>query len=133
MSSSRVEFRVIVGDLKEDTPRYRSKLANKLAGELRRIKLDVSLERTEGAKGTRGDPITIGTLLVAAASGGAVTALINLLGDWIFRNDQNQVEVEITKTPSGEIIGKRISVTGTGVSPDAQKEIIDKLLSELNG
>lgn len=67
-----------------------------------------------------GDVITWGTLLLTlAASGGAITTLINVLQAWLTRHDRRCVTLEIN--------GDKLQVTG--ISSAEQKQLIDAWLS----
>jgi Effector Associated Constant Component 1 len=44
--------------------------------------------------GKRGDPITLGAIVIAAASGGALTALVNTIGSYLSRDRRTEVEIQ---------------------------------------
>jgi hypothetical protein len=49
--------------------------------------------------GKRGDPITMGAIVIAAVSGsGALTALVNTIGSYLARDHRTEVEIQ---TPDG--------------------------------
>jgi len=55
--------------------------------------------------GLKGDPFTLGTLLLTLlASGGVVTTLINTIQSWISRHNQRSITLEIN--------GKKLEIKG---------------------
>jgi Effector Associated Constant Component 1 len=44
--------------------------------------------------GKRGDPITLGAIVIAAVSGGALTALVNTIGSYLARDRRTEVEIQ---------------------------------------
>jgi len=128
--TNELKLRIIVGESKTLGERYLDDLTSDLEAELLEEKLDVEPERTESSEGAYGDPITVGSLVVAAISGGLVTAVFNRITKWLDRNKISSVEVEIIKGPTGEVISERVKVTQSGVKPEDEKKIIDKVLKE---
>ena len=43
--------------------------------------------------GKRGDPLTLGAIVIAAVSGGALTALVNTIGSYLSRDKRTEVEI----------------------------------------
>ncbi len=57
--------------------------------------VQAELERTENSeKGSRGDAIAIGTILISMISGGVITALIQFLRDWALRGENRKVTIK---------------------------------------
>jgi hypothetical protein len=46
--------------------------------------------------GSRGDPVTIGTIVLAFVAGGGITAIIQALSDWTKRGENRKVVLKIT-------------------------------------
>ena len=68
-----------------------------LASDFRLLE-NVTVERTQetSISGARGDPISIGTLIVALLAGGAFTAIIQALRDWALRAENRKVSIKAT-------------------------------------
>ncbi len=49
-----------------------------------------------GISGSRGDPVTVGTIALALVTGGGVTAIIQALGDWLKRGENRKVTLKVT-------------------------------------
>ena len=84
------------------------KLAQQLLEDLSELDLespdwDITEQIPDDAKAV--EPVTIGSLLIAAASGGVITSLINLLKDWLIRNERGSITIETKE-------GDKISITG---------------------
>jgi hypothetical protein len=105
-------LKLTIGDREGDLERT-DELTQGLRTEL--LELEVAEIHFERAKevpaGSKGDPITIGTLLLSlAASGGVLTTLINAIQSFLSRNDKRTVTLEgkdgdkvtITGNPSAE-------------------------------
>jgi hypothetical protein len=84
--------------------------------------------------GAKGDPITVGTIIVSLASTGVLTALIELVKSWALRREGRTVkfkakvedrEVEFTYTPEGttpEAMGQFARTIVTAMQPKAPKK-----------
>jgi len=104
--------------------------AEKLAGLTRQLRTELMELDIESANLVRagkipagaktGEPITWGALLVTlAASGGVLTALINVLQSWLTRHEQRGVSLEVD--------GDKLEVKG--MSSQEQQQLIDAWLS----
>jgi hypothetical protein len=81
----------------------------------------VQLKRSESViKGSKGDAVTWGQLLIAfAASGSVFTTLITLFQAWVTRNERRALILEVE--------GDKLEITG--ISADEQQRLIDEWLS----
>jgi len=87
--------------------------------------LETDVERVEQVRaaaskpGAKGDPITLGALLVTlSASGGVLTTFITAVQSWLSHHEEKSVTLEI----GGD------KLTMTGVSSADQKRLIDQWL-----
>jgi len=92
------------------------------------LELDVdAVDYTHVSKapaGAKGDPITLGTLLVTlAASGGLLTTLINTVQSWLTRQERHAVTLEIG--------GDKLVITSS--SSEQQQRLIDDFISHHKG
>ncbi len=95
----------------------RGELARQLRQELCELDVNsVDFARAASAPArAKGDPVTLGTLLVTlAASGGVLTTLINAVQSWLARQERTSVTLEIG--------GDKLSITG--VSSEEQRRLI---------
>lgn len=106
------------------TGHLRDEIAELGAGEVR---LAPGAELPPGAKG---DPITVGSIVVALASAGVFTGLIELVKSWALRREGRTVkfkarvedrEVELTYTPEGTSPEEMSRFAGTIVTAMQQK------------
>ena len=77
-------------------PEEYEKVTRQLRAELKDLDVEsVRLVATDTAPvGAKGDPVTIGTLVVAlSASGGVFTTLIAVLHDWLRRHSGNSLQM----------------------------------------
>lgn len=73
------------------------------------------VRESPGQPGAKGDPITLGMLLVQlTTAGGAVTSVVHLVQNWLTRNERQSVTVQI----GGD------SITLTGATTHQQDELI---------
>lgn len=91
-------------------------LARQLSDELAELDtLSTELPRGDALpEGAKGDPITIGSILVMIAEAGGITSLITVLGSWLSRDEQRSVNLQIGDN--------KIEVTG--ISEAEQTELI---------
>jgi len=69
--------------------------------------------------GAKGDPVTLGTLLVTlAASGGVLTTVINTVQSWLTRQERHAITVEIG--------GDKLTITS--VSSEQQQRLINDFI-----
>ncbi len=101
---------------------YLAKLTQQLGADLLRLDVeDVALPGAEKApKGSKGDAVTWGQLVITlAASGGVFTTLITLLQAWVTRYERHTLTLEID--------GDKLEITG--ISSKEQKRLTDEWLS----
>ncbi len=75
----------------------RDRLARQLLAELAELDT-LSAELAPGAVvpvGAKGDPVTIGAILVKVAEVGGITGLIAILGSWLSRDERRTVTLQI--------------------------------------
>jgi hypothetical protein len=71
--------------------------------------------------GAKGDPATLGTLLVTlAASGGVLTTAINAVQSWLTRQDRRSVTVEVGKD----------KLVLSSVSSKQQQQLVDDFINQ---
>ena len=76
------------------------------------------------ARAKSGEPIILGKLLLTlAASGGVLTAILNVLQDWLTRYEERSVTLEIE--------GDKLQVTG--ISSEEQQRLINAWLTRHQG
>ena len=102
------------------------KLGRQLREELLELDVDAVDHVRSGSApvGTKGDPVTLGALIVTlAASGGVLTTLIGAVQSWITRHERGAVTLEIA--------GDKLAITG--VSSEQQQRLIDDFISHHKG
>jgi hypothetical protein len=91
--------RLVAGDDQEKSffmSREFSADVARLSGVVSRAPPTAALE-----SGNRGDPITLGIIIAAVSSGGALTALVGTIGSYLARDHRTEVEIQ---TPDGRKI-----------------------------
>jgi hypothetical protein len=77
--------------------------------------------------GKRGDPITMGAIVIAAvAGGGALTALVNTIGSYLARDHRTEVEIQTAD-------GRRVRISSQGFKPAELEETLRPLLDMAKG
>jgi hypothetical protein len=77
--------------------------------------------------GKRGDPITMGAIVIAAVSGsGALTALVNTIGSYLARDHRTEVEIQ---TPDG----RKVRISSQAFKPAELEETLRPLLDMSKG
>ena len=72
--------------------------------------------------GKKGDPITLGAIVIAAvAGGGALTALVNTIGSYLARDRRTEVEIQ---TPDG----RKVRISSQAFKPVELEETLRPLL-----
>jgi hypothetical protein len=82
---------------------------------------------TELPPGAKGDPITIGSIVVALASAGVFTALIELLKSWALRREGRTITVK-AKVGEREV---EMSYSPTETSPEEMTRFANTILGML--
>jgi hypothetical protein len=68
-----------------------------LLGDFRRLEgVTASIQQGPTPSGSRGDPVTVGTILLAAVSGGSINAIFQALGDWVKRGENRTVTLKVS-------------------------------------
>lgn len=68
-----------------------------LAGEFRQIEgVTADLPEHPAPPGSRGDPITVGTIALAFVTGGGVTAIVQALADWLKTGRNRKVVLKVS-------------------------------------
>ena len=72
--------------------------------------------------GRRGDPITMGAIVIAAVSGsGALTALVDTIGSYLGRDHRTEVEIQ---TPDG----RKVRISSEAFKPAELEETLRPLI-----
>ena len=125
MTKESVKLRIKVDAGPDVGAEKLQQLTYKLRKEL--LKLNVTAVDLESGgeipEGVKGDPVTVGTILVTLlASGGVITALIDVLKTWIKRQEKRSVTVEIG--------GDKISLNA--IPSREQQELLETFLKRHN-
>ena len=106
---------------------------DRLTGQLRRELLESGLDDVRRAApesppaGAKGDPITIGALVIGLAGSAAVSALVTgvcqIIRSWVIRGRERTVIVEID--------GRRLELKGA--TSDQHQQAIDAFVRSLDG
>jgi hypothetical protein len=58
--------------------------------------VNASIAQNAAVSGSRGDPISVGTIVLAFVSGGGVAAVIQALGEWRKRGENRKVVLKVS-------------------------------------
>ena len=58
--------------------------------------VNASIAENAAVSGSRGDPISVGTIVLAFFSGGGVAAVIQALGEWLKRGENRKVVLKVS-------------------------------------
>jgi len=106
---------------------------DRLTRQLRDEIAELDVEEVELAPGTelppgaKGDPITIGSIVVAMASAGVFTALIELLKSWALRREGRTITVK-AKVGEREV---ELTYSPTETSPEEMTRFANTMLGML--
>ena len=114
-----IHFRLTSGSLSDEEMDRLSRAVVKDAND-EGIPVSASAQTSDGVAGTRGDPITLGALALAAVTSGTVVALFNLLKSYVDRSEELNVEF----TRKG---GSAVKLSMKNVSLDKFKEVMHQL------
>jgi hypothetical protein len=80
----------------DSDPDRLDELTRTLRGDLEDLGIETAscTNPSLSAAGTKGDPVTVGTFLLALVSGGVVTTAITALKEWALRRDGRQATFE---------------------------------------
>jgi hypothetical protein len=81
----------------------------------------------EAPRGAKGDPITIGSLVVSLASAGVFTGLIELVKSWVLRREGRAVTLKV-KLPDREV---ELAYSPTGTSAEEMSRFTNAIVSTL--
>ena len=102
-------LRIIASDLgAEDLQDLTCELSQTLRKE---TEVDTTLPEGAGGPGTKGDPITLGTILITALTSGTVVALFNVLKSYFERRPTLEMEFQ---RPDGKTFKIRGETLGKG-------------------
>jgi hypothetical protein len=77
--------------------------------------------------GKKGDPITLGAIVIAAvAGGGALTALVNTIGSYLSRDHRTEVEIQT-------LDGRKIRISSQVFKREDLEETLRRLLALTRG
>jgi hypothetical protein len=119
MSDTPTQMVLTISGIGEDNPEELATATDQLRREL--LEIDVNsvqqMSCEELPVGARvADPVTLGALIVAfGASGGVFTKLIDVLHDWLGRDEKRSVTLEIA--------GDKMTVSGT--TEEESKRLVD--------
>ena len=109
----------------EELDRLTRQMRNEIAElDVEMVKLAQGEALPSGAKG---DPITIGTIVVALASAGVFTALIELLKSWALRREGRTITLKVRD-------GERemeLAYSPADTSPEEMARFVDKVIGVL--
>jgi hypothetical protein len=98
MTNSPERLLITIDPGPEADDELREEAARRLRGALTEVEVDAIHQVREAAApaGAKGDPVTLGTLLVTlAASGGVLTTLIGAVQSWLTRSERCSVTMQI--------------------------------------
>ncbi|MGA7386033.1 MAG: hypothetical protein WBW81_15465 [Methylocella sp.] len=73
--------------------------------------------------GKRGDPITLGAIIIAAVSGGgALTALVGTIGSYLSRDRRNEVEIQTRD-------GRKVRISSQAFNHKQMEELLRQSLA----
>jgi len=131
MHAKEIQFKISVGDPEIDEEDYLYKMTKDLRRELKRIELQADLVKGKKIQNTRGDIVTVGTLLVTAFTSGAITALINLIGNWI-KKRKTRFKFSFTETsPDGTVTEQIVEVDNANIDSKKVNDLFDKMADKL--
>jgi hypothetical protein len=122
---AEIVVRLLVGD--DDEKSFF--LSREFASDVARLSGVVSRAPPAAAPepGKRGDPITMGAIIIAAVSGsGALTALVNTIGSYLARD--HRTEVAISRPD-----GLKIKISAANSNLAALEEALRRLLLVMTG
>jgi len=110
----------------EKSPDEEDEMLGKITGQLRHELLELDIEKVEPNRtgklpeGARGDPFTLGTLILTlAASGGIFSKLIDTLQLWLQNRGSRQLSLEID--------GDKLTINGNPTK--SQQQLIDLFIN----
>lgn len=75
--------------------------------------------------GAKGEPVTLGTIVISLASAGVLTALVECLRSWLSRDDRHRVQL------LAEIEGNTIFIDSTQFSGEEVERLVAMVTSGL--
>lgn len=102
-------------------------ISNKLNDEVDNA--GVKLLEQEGQIGTKGDPLTIGTIILTLiGSGGVAVSLINVLKSYVDRKDTIVIKIKSKNGDEVEINANNLSATQINETIKKTTKLVDKVL-----
>ena len=90
----------------------------------------VARRRTgQATPGTRGEPVSVGTILISLVSGGALTALVGTLQTWLTRDDRRTLKLTVESAD-----GQKVTLDSAQFDEDQIRAFLKsagKLIKEL--
>jgi hypothetical protein len=122
MTQNLTQLRLQVDAMPEEDIERLGEVTRQLRQEILELDIEkVDADRTaELPEGARGDPFTIGALILTlATSGGVFTKLIDTLQSWLKNRNRNSLSLEIG--------GDKLTLVGNPTS--SQQQLIDLFIS----
>ncbi|RMF02511.1 MAG: hypothetical protein D6768_08070 [Chloroflexi bacterium] len=129
MTTPNLNILVSLNPGEEATEQEADRLTRRLQKSLIAAGADVNRAQSdETLPGAKGIPIDINTLVVTLGSAGVLTAVIQLLKDWVLRAEGRTIKLR------AELDGKAIEVeyTPTAISEAELMAFADKLMHQLD-
>ena len=104
-----VSFRIAATGLSEDETDTLSRRLIKDAAE-EQLQLNLSSDRANAPGGQRGDPFTVGALMLSLVTSGSVVALFNLLKSYVDRSGDFSIEFTRKSGASFKLTMKNVSL-----------------------
>lgn len=84
-----------------------------------------ALPEGEAPPGAKGEPVTLGTIVISLASAGVLTALVKCIRSWLTRDDSRRVQL------LAEIEGNTIFIDSTQFSGEEVERLVAMVTSGL--
>jgi hypothetical protein len=120
-----IVVRLVAGDDQEKS----FSLSREFSSDVARLSGVVSRTPPAAAPepGKKGDPITLGAIIIAAVSGsGALTALVNTIGSYLARDRRTEVEIQTAD-------GRKVRISSQAFKPAELEETLRPLLDMAKG
>ena len=118
---SEVTIRLVAGDDEERSLSLSREFSSDVA------RLDGVVSRTPPAAapepGKRGDPFTLGAIIIAAVSGGgALTALVGAIGSYLSRDRRTEIEIQTHD-------GRKVRISSQKFKPKEMEDLLRQSLA----
>ncbi len=117
MSQKTTKFSITVGAGINTDNEELDELARQLVAELSELdEVSVKLARSgKLPKGAKGEPITIGTILIVLAQAGVITGLVTILNSWLSRDERRSAMIQVGEN----------KVEVSGISKEEQANLVE--------